>query len=403
MLDYYRAIEADRDALPYEVDGVVVKVDDLALRRALGERSRNPRWAVAFKFKPRQAMTRLLDIHVSVGRTGALTPVARLEPVEVSGVTIQSASLHNADEIARLDVRIGDTVVVERAGDVIPKVTGVIRERRTGKEKPFTVPRTCPMCGTQVVEDSDLVVIRCPNKQCPAQGAGLILHYASRGALDIEGLGVKLVEKLLEEGLVRDPADLYALDPACVAALPGHGPKSAANLCQAIDATRQPPLGRFLFALGIRHVGETVAELLAAAFGTLAAIREASLEALEAVDGVGPRVAGSVFDFFHDPETVDRVDRLVAAGVEPQRAAPRPSGPFTGQTFVFTGTLESMSRPAAQKEVKALGGKAASSVSQATTFLVQGGKPGKKAARAAELGIRVLTETEFLRMLEESR
>ncbi len=399
VFGYYSAREAERDALPYEVDGVVVKVDDLTLREALGERARNPRWAVAYKFKPRQAVTRLLDIAVSVGRTGALTPVARLEAVEVSGVTIQSASLHNADEIDRLDVRIGDSVVVERAGDVIPKVVGVLKDRRTGEEKSFRMPDACPMCDTPVVVDAEAVIIRCPNDRCPAQSAGLLLHYAGRGAMDIEGLGVKLVEKLLEEGILRDPADLYGLDPAQIAALPGQGEKSAANLLEAIENTRRPPLSRFLYALGIRHVGETVAEILAREFGVLEKLRAASVEVLEAVEGVGPKVASSVFDYFQDPETADRVDRLFEAGVEPQAAAPREAGPLTGKTFVFTGTLESMPRSAAQARIKALGGKAASSVSSATTYLVQGGKPGKKAARAADLGVEVLDEAAFLEMI----
>ncbi|MBN2492754.1 MAG: NAD-dependent DNA ligase LigA, partial [Planctomycetes bacterium] len=398
-LAYFGALEGERDALAYEADGVVVKVDDLQLREALGERARSPRWAVAFKFKPREAVTRLLDIFVSVGRTGALTPVARLEPVEVGGVTIRSASLHNADEIARLDVRIGDVVVVERAGDVIPKVTGVVRERRTGEEQPFTMPDCCPMCGTPVVEDTEQVVVRCPNRACPAQSAGLLLHYAGRGAMDIEGVGEKLVEKLLETEMVRDPADLYRLDAARLAALPGYGEKSAASLLAAIEATRRPPLGRFLYALGIRHVGEPVAEILAAEFGTLEKLRGAGVEALEAVDGVGPKVAESVVDYFAAAESAALVDQLLAAGVEPQPAPPKTAGPFTGLTFVFTGTLEAMPRSAAEKRVKALGGKATSSVSQATTYLVQGGKPGKKAAQAAALGVRVLGEAAFLALL----
>jgi DNA ligase (NAD+) len=397
---YYTAIEAERDALPYELDGVVVKVDDLALRAELGERSRNPRWAVAYKFKPRRAVTRLEDIFVSVGRTGALTPVARLAPVEVSGVTIQSASLHNADEIERLDVRIGDQVVIERAGDVIPKVTGVIKEKRSRQARRFKMPAECPMCATLVVADPEGVVLRCPNKACPAQSAGLLLHYAGRGAMDIEGLGVKLVEKLLEEGLIRDPADLYTLDPARIAALPGHGEKSAANLIEAINATRRPPLARFLYALGIRHVGETVAEILAAEFGTLAKLREATLDALQAVEGVGPKVAESVFDYFQSPDTRELVNRLLAVGVDPVAAAPKKAGPFTGLTFVFTGTLGTLTRSAAQKRVKSLGGRAASSVSKATTYLVQGGKPGKKAAQAADLGVKVLSEAEFLEMVD---
>jgi len=402
-LDYFDTIEAERDALPYEVDGVVVKVDSLDLRAALGERARNPRWAVAYKFKARQAITGLLDIFVSVGRTGALTPVARLEPVEVSGVTIRSASLHNADEIERLGVRIGDQVVVERAGDVIPKVVGVVKERRTGGEKPFHMPGACPMCNTPVEVDPEEVIVRCPNVRCPAQSAGLLLHYAGRSAMDIEGLGVKLVEKLLEEGLLRDPADLYVLDPAVVAALPGQGEKSAANLMEAIQKTRSPTLSKFLVALGIRHVGETVAEILAREFNTLGQLRIASMEALETVEGVGPRVAESVFEFFNNPDTSALVDRLLEAGVKPSAMAQRETGPFTGKVFVFTGTLNSMARSAAQKKVKALGGKAVSSVSSATTYLVQGGKPGKKAVKAAELGVKVLGEEEFLKMVEASQ
>lgn len=398
-LDYFRRIEAARDGLAFELDGVVIKVDDLALREQLGARARNPRWAVAYKFKPRQAVTRLLDVNVSVGRTGALTPVARLEPVEVGGVTIRSASLHNADEIARLGVKIGDHVVIERAGDVIPKVTAVLEERRSGDERDFVMPAVCPMCGAAVVTDEVAVVTRCPNAACPAQGAGSLLHYASRGALDIEGLGVKLVEKLLEEEIVREPADLYALDPDRLAGLPGMGDTSAANLIEAITNTRTPPLARFLYALGIRHVGETVGEILAAEFGTLERLRGASREELETVEGVGPKVAESVRDYFEDPETAARLDRLLAVGVAPQAAEKKVGGPLSGSTFVFTGTLKSIARSAAQKKVKALGGRAASSVSRATTYLVQGGKPGKKAAQAEELGVKVLDEAAFLRLV----
>lgn len=398
--DYIATIEAERDALPYEVDGVVVKVDDLALRTALGQRSRNPRWAVAYKFKAREAVTRLVGIDVSVGRTGALTPVASLEPVEVAGVTISSATLHNADEIERLDVRVGDWVIVERAGDVIPKVTGVVKERREKGLPRFEMPTECPECGTAIVEDEDAVVLRCPNRRCPAQSVGQVLHYAGRGTLDIEGLGEKLVDRLFEEDLVKDVADLYTLEADAIAALPGMGEKSAANIVEAIDASRRPPLAKFLFALGIRHVGETVAEILATEFRTLDKVRAASLESLEVVDGVGPKVAASVIDYFQDEAAVAHLERLLGSGVDPMPAPKRTEGPLDGETFVFTGTLKAFPRTAAQKRVKALGAKAGSSVSKATTYLVQGGKPGKKAEKAKELGVKVLTEDEFVELVE---
>ncbi len=393
---YIDAIEAERDTLEYEVDGVVVKVDDLALRTTLGQRSRNPRWAVAYKFKARQGITKLVGIEVSVGRTGALTPVAKLEPVAVGGVTISSASLHNADEIERLDARVGDTVVIERAGDVIPKVVEVRKDERVGRPRKFKMPTTCPECGTDVVVDEAHVVARCPNRRCPAQGMAHVLHYAGRGALDIEGLGEKLVEKLFDERMIEDVAGIYALDFDAIAELPGYGEKSAAKLRDAVDATREASLAKFLFGLGIRHVGETVAEILAAEFNTFERLRTATVEELEVVDGIGPIVARSVRDYFDDPNSIALVERLLENGVAPKPAPKRSAGPLTGKTFVFTGTLPNVKRAPAQKRVKALGGRVSSSVSRATDYVVQGGRPGSKAKKAEELEIPVLDEEAFL-------
>ena len=397
---YYHELEARRDELPYEIDGAVVKVDDFALQEELGIKSRTPRWATAVKFASRQETTRIEDIAVYVGRTGILTPVAMLEPVRIGGVEVRRATLHNQDEIDRKDVRIGDTVLVGRAGDVIPEVVQVILEKRTGNERRFVMPENCPVCGAHVVREEGAVAYRCAGLACPAQQRERIRHFGSRGGLDIEGLGDKLVAQLVDRGLVRDVSDLFHLDAETLASLDRMGEKSAANLVAAIAASKSARLDRFLFGLGIRHVGETVARDLAAQFRALAPILAASEEDLLRVEGVGPEVARAVREFFADPENRRAIDRLLAAGVDPRPATGPAGGILEGKTFVFTGTLARMTRHEAESAVAARGGKVGSSVAKTTSYVVLGENPGSKADRARDLGIALLTEDEFIALIE---
>ena len=397
---FVRELEARRDNLPYEIDGAVIKVDEFALQEELGVKSRSPRWAIAVKFASRQETTQIKDIVVQVGRTGVLTPVAVLSPVRVGGVEVRRATLHNLDEIERKDVRIGDTVLVGRAGDVIPEVVQVITDKRTGDERQFVMPERCPECGSEVEREEGGVAFRCLGLACPAQVKERIRHFAGRGGMDIAGLGDKLVHQLVERQMIRDVADLYGLDLPTLAGLERMGEKSAANLLAAIAASKAAPLERFLFALGIRHVGETVARDLAASFGALAPIMAATEEALLAVDGVGPEVAHAVQSFFADPANRQAIERLLAAGVAPQGPARADSAALAGKSFVFTGTLGKMSRHEAEEVVRAHGGKVGSTVSKATHFLVAGENPGSKAERARAVGVPILTEDEFLAMLE---
>ncbi|HOX45786.1 MAG TPA: NAD-dependent DNA ligase LigA [Myxococcota bacterium] len=408
VLQAYRELLARRHDLPYEIDGLVVKVNRFAAQRALGEISRSPRWAIAYKFPAVQETTRVEDILVQVGRTGVLTPVAALRPVRVGGVEVSRATLHNQDEIDRKDVRVGDTVVIQRAGDVIPEVVAVIREKRVGDPPRYRLPDTCPACGGRAVREEDEAAKRCSNMACPAQLRERLLHFASREGLDIQGLGEKLVAQLVERGLVRDAADLYALDLPRLAGLERLGEKSAQNLLAQLAASRARPLGRFLFALGIRHVGEHVAGLLAEAFGGLEALAAADEEALQAVPGVGPEVAGSVRAFFAEPANLRALARLRAAGVEPQapaRPGPRGTGaarPLEGKTAVLTGTLATLDRRAAKQLLGALGAKVTGSVSRKTDLLVAGESPGSKLAEAERLGVRVVDEAGLLALAREA-
>jgi DNA ligase (NAD+) len=395
----FAAIEAERDRLPYEIDGLVVKVNDLGLQRRLGEISRSPRWAVAWKFKPRQATTRIVSIVPSVGRTGVLTPVAELEPVPVGGVTVRNASLHNMDEIERKDVRIGDVVLLERAGDVIPYVVKVITGRRTGREKRFRMPAACPVCGAEVVRAEEEVAYRCIGLACPAQLKQSVRFFGARGAMDIEGLGEKLVDQLVEKGVVRDLADLYHLDVETLAGLERMGKKSAANLRAQIERSKATTLPRFLVGLGIRQVGEATAKALADHFGTLEQVMDAPEEALQEVRDVGPEVARSIRRFFAERQNRKVIQRLLSAGVRPA-AVRRVKGPLTGKKFVLTGGLGSMTRPEAQRRIEALGGKVVSSVSTETDFVVVGADPGSKLAKAKKLGVATLDEEAFVRLLE---
>jgi DNA ligase (NAD+) len=398
VADAFAALEVERDDLPFEVDGLVVKVDDLELQRLLGQVSRSPRWAVAWKFKPRQATTTILRIAPSVGRTGVLTPVAELEPVAVGGVTVRNVSLHNMDEVERKDVRVGDTVLLERAGDVIPYVVRVLAEQRTGREKAFRMPPRCPVCGADVVRQEDEVAYRCLNVSCPARLKQAVRFFGSRGAMDVEGLGEKIVDQLVERGLVRDLADLYHLDEATLVGLERMGKKSAENLLAQLERSKGTTLPRFLVALGIRQVGEATATALAQHFGTLAALMAASQEDLTAVRDVGPEVAAAIHAFFAEKQNRKVIERLLAAGVEPAevRAA---HGPLSGKKFVLTGGLESMTRPEAQRRIEALGGRVVASVSKETDYVVVGDDAGSKLAKAEKLGIARLDEASFRKLV----
>jgi DNA ligase (NAD+) len=395
-----------RRTLGFETDGVVVKVDDLRQRRHLGSTAKFPRWATAFKFPAEQAQTRLARIEVNVGRTGAVTPYAVLEPVRLGGTTIQLATLHNAEEVARRDVRAGDLVIVEKGGDVIPKVVGPVLDARPDGARPWTMPAECPACGSHLVKPEEEVVWRCENASCPARLRRSLLHFASRRAMNIEGLGESLADQLVSSGAVKNAADLYSLTAERLAALERMGATSAANLMAEIGRSRGAELWRLLHALGIRHVGEAGGQALARAFGSIAALRDASVEALEAVPDVGPVVARSVRAFLDEPRNAALLDRLEDLGVrpvaEPAAPAARSDG-LAGQTFVITGTLDAMSREAAAEAIKTRGGKVTSAVSRKTTWIVVGRDAGTKLDKARELGVQELDEAAFLTHIMEDR
>jgi DNA ligase (NAD+) len=405
-LAYHRGLLARRESLRVEIDGTVFKVDDLALQRDLGELARVPRWAIAYKFPPHQEHTVVEDILTSVGRTGALTPVAKLRPVQVGGVTVTSASLHNQDEIDRKDVRIGDTVILQRAGDVIPQIVGVVKAQRPEGAEPWRLPERCPACETPAVREEGGVVLRCPNRACPAKLKNRLLHLAGRGALDVDGLGEKLVDQLLETGLVKELPDVFALDAAQLAALPRMGEKSAANLVAALERARTTTLPKLLVTLGIPDVGAGVADLLAAHFGDLGPLMEASAEALDEIEGIGPTIARNVAAFFADARHRAEIARLRELGVTYEKTAPRAGaaveGPLSGKTFVLTGTLPSLSRAAAEARIVAAGGKVTGSVSKKTSYVVAGEAAGSKLAKAQELGVAVIDEAGLLELLGTS-
>ena len=406
LLAYYREIGEARAQLPFDIDGVVYKVNDVGLQQQLGFVSRAPRWAIAHKFPAEEAMTTLLDIEVQVGRTGALTPVARLAPVFVGGVTVTNATLHNEDEIRRKDVRIGDTVIVRRAGDVIPEVARVVLERRPPDAREFVMPSGCPVCGSHVARLEEEAVWRCTGGLfCPAQRKQALLHFASRRAMNVEGLGEKLVEQLVDTHIVNNPAALYKLGLLAIINLERMGEKSAVNLLAAIEHSKHTTLARFIFALGIRNVGETTAKDLAQHFGSLDNLLVADLESLQQVHDVGPVVAQSIADFLAEAHNREVIEQLRACGVHWQEHAPQPmvSLPFSGKTFVLTGTLVSLSREAAKEKLQALGAKVSASVSKKTTYVVAGVEAGSKLDKAQELGVAVLDEQQFLALLESIR
>jgi DNA ligase (NAD+) len=399
VLQYYRDLAEKRDTLPYDADGVVVKVNRFELQRRLGEVSRSPRWAIAYKFKAQQGTTRILDILASVGRTGALTPTAQLEPVQVGGVTISSASLHNMDEIERKDVRIGDTVLVERAGDVIPYVVKVITEKRTGKERRFHMPKTCPVCGAPVVREEGAAAFRCVGASCPAQLKERIRHFASKYALDIDGLGDKLVAQLVDTKLVQDFADLYHLTAEQLVELERMAAKSAQNIITAIEGSKRTTLTRLLVGLGIPQVGDHLAGILAEHFGSIEALENASEDDLLAIRGVGPETARAIRAFTVSKQNRQVMARLLKAGIQPSVERRRRGGKLAGKTFVITGTL-SIPRDEAARLIELQGGRVTDGVSKKTDYVLVGESPGSKAEKARKLGVQTLDEAAWRRLLE---
>jgi DNA ligase (NAD+) len=399
----FERLLAQRDELPYEIDGMVVKVNRRGWQDELGDTSRAPRWAIAIKFPPRQAQTRIEEIILQVGRTGAITPVARLEPVEVSGVTVSRASLHNWDEMQRLDVRVGDHIIVERAGDVIPDVVRVLAEKRNGNESVLPAPQNCPVCGSPASRIEGEVVYRCQNLSCPAKLKETIKHFASRGAMDIEGLGDRTIEQMLERGVIKNFSDLYRLGRQDLFQLDRMGEKLAENLLNAIEDSKQPELARFIYALGMRHVGEHTARILARTFGSLEALAQAEPEQLTQIHEIGPQVADSVVSFFRDPHNRETLAALQQAGVAPTREERQTHQSLAGKTFVFTGALTRFTRKEAQQKVEQLGGRAAGSVSRKTTAVIAGEDAGGKLDKARSLGVPIWSEEQFLEMLEEEK
>ena len=399
---YIREWGAKKESLNYDVDGMVVKVNSFDLQTRLGFVARSPRWAVAYKYPAHQVTTRVNDIRVQVGRTGALTPVADLEPVEVGGVTVSRATLHNEDEIRRKDVRIGDTVVVQRAGDVIPEVVEVVKDKRTGREIEFTMPAKCPVCGADVQRAPGEAVSRCTDIACPAQVKETILHFTARTAMDIEGVGPALVDQLIDNGIIHDPADLYSLTVDDLIPLERMAEKSAQNVVEAIGRSKGAALDRLIYALGIRHVGERTAASLAQHFGSIEVLRSASVDEIAKVPDVGPVVAESIQVFFAQAANEEVLRKLKVAGIDPRVEARRESAAFSGKTVVFTGALQRMTRDEAQNLVFKLGGNPSSSVSGSTDLVVAGEKAGSKLDKARSLGVPIITEDEFLEMVKQS-
>lgn len=398
---YYREMAERRKGLPYEIDGVVIKVSSMALQERLGTVSRNPRWALACKFDPPQAATVIRNITVQVGRTGVLTPVAEMDPVEVGGVTVSRATLHNQDEVDRKDIRIGDTVLVRRAGDVIPEVVRADPSKRTGAERPFVMPAACPSCGSPVVRLEGETAYRCLGMNCRAQLAETIRHFVSRGGMDMEGIGEKLILRLIESGRIADPADLFFLAKEDLAGLERMADKSAENVLSAIEGAKTPPYEKFLFALGIRHVGEFIAKILAARYPVLEDLMAAGEEELAGIHGIGKEIASSVVNFFRQRTNREVIDKLSRAGVRPRVPAGRPEGSLRGKSFVFTGSMKRYTRSEAGSRVEALGGRVLPSVTKSVDYVVAGEDPGSKIEKARKLNRTVIGEEEFLKLIGE--
>ena len=394
-------IGENRDSYSFDIDGAVVKVNDLAQRRTLGSTAKFPRWAAAYKYPPEVKPSRLVDIVVQVGRTGVLTPKAVLEPVRLAGTTVTNATLHNQDFISEKDIRIGDTVLVRKAGEIIPEVLSVVMEQRPEDAQPYRLPEACPVCGAPVVRDEDGAHMRCTGAECPAQLLRTLAHFASRDAMDIDGMGIAVVETLVNAGLVKTPGDLYFLEEEAVSGLERMGKKSAQNLLKALEKSKAQDLSRLIYAFGIRQVGQKAGKVLAARFGTLEALEQATLEDLVAIDDIGEITARSILDWMNDPQSKHLIARLREAGVNMTAADQGTDRRFEGMTFVLTGTLSQLTRSQASEMIEARGGKASGSVSKKTTYVVAGEEAGSKLRKAQELNIPILTEAEFLAMVNE--
>jgi DNA ligase (NAD+) len=399
VLDQLDTLENMRHEFPFEMDGGVIKVNERRLYDDLGATAKSPRWAVAYKYEPEQAETTLHAISIQVGRTGVLTPVAELEPVQLAGTTVKRATLHNEDEIRRKDIKIGDRVMIEKAGEIIPAVVKVVVEKRTGAEIPFQMPTACPVCGSEVEKREGEVALRCTNLQCPAQVKNWLTHFASRGAMDINGLGESLVEQLVDSGLVKTPSELYSLKKVEVLGLERMGEKSADKLMAGVEASKNQPFERVIFGLGIRHVGKGAAAILAAEFKNIDALMAADTIRLESIRDIGPIVGKTVVDYFLQPESRAEIDRLRAAGVNFKQAESGGSNELEGLTFVLTGSLETMTRDEAGDKIKARGGKVSGSVSSKTSYLVAGAAAGSKRTKAENLGVTILDEAQFIALL----
>jgi DNA ligase (NAD+) len=405
VITYCDLWEKKRDDLEFEVDGMVLKVNSLAQRHAIGVTAKSPRWCIAYKFPAQKALTEIKDIIIQVGRTGAITPVAVLKPVHLSGTTVSRATLHNFDEIKRLDVKIGDKVYVEKSGEIIPKVLSVAKEKRTGAEEAFSIPTKCPVCGSKLVRSADEVALRCENIACPAQTREAVLHFASRDAMDIEGMGDAFVAQLVDKGLVKDYGDIYHLKLAQIEGLERMGQKSAANVMDAIEKSKDRDLNRLIYGLGIRHVGERAAWVLAEHFGSIDKLREAGAEALTAISEIGPVMASSIHDFFRNKENLKVLDKLKSAKVRMSWKSKKggKESALAGKTVVITGTLKLFTRSEAEELVLRAGGRASSSVSKATDLLVVGDEPGSKLDKAKALGVKIINEEELKSMLKAAR
>jgi len=388
-----------RFELPYQIDGMVIKIDRFDQRDSLGATGRAPRWCISYKFAAERAQTKILSIDVQVGKTGILTPVANLEPVQLAGTTVKRASLHNFDEIERLDVRVGDTVIIEKAGEIIPQVIEVKKEFRKAGTKSFKPPFRCPECGSKVEKDQDGVYIRCASSNCPAQLKERLRYFAGRDQMDIENLGPAIIDRLVDKKIVKDFADLYSLDVKQLAELERMAEKSAQNVVDALEKSKSQPLDRLIAALGIRHVGGQNAEILAEHFGSIEAIKKAAIEKLTEIEQIGPVLAKSIYEYFHDSTNLKVIDKLIAAGINPKQKQTKQSDKLAGKTFVVTGTLENFSRAEIEQTIKQNGGKVSSSISKKTDFVLAGTEPGSKLDKAQQLGVKVINEKQFLQMI----